>query len=400
MTKPFLLLAIFLSGLTVFVDGYLQPVGRYKYRQTAHFVKQQSYTAALRTETQNIDQNTNNATLHLRLSKAVLILLLPFLGVPLGLNYGRNPSAAGIFVGVVFLVSVNKALELGEIIEKRSGMFSLTRYISKSFLVTWLTLVFGFLALIGLLDSLANGGDIVKSGGGFSDTFRYMALRMAPAVRALQTWGIGEYKVKNITADNPLWLEDKGRIVRATQRIGYDSLGNLQFFFRDENGNVERIWHAQRATFVGPNWELTGVEQIEVKGADGETRPLSPLDGSRIWETRQNPTSIARLAAEPRDLSLSEMRNFSKRGNSGSKPSFAYKFWHAHRITRPLAALILLVACAALMQRTGREDTGNKTLIIGITMAFIFLIFDGAMATFAASGGLAVWPAISFPLLL
>lgn len=344
-------------------------------------------------------------------------------------------------------------------------MFSLTRYISKSFLVTWLTLVFGFLALIGLLDSLANGGDIVKSGGGFSDTFRYMALRapvifdrifvftivvailmtfvklirqhelvallgfgmsatkqvlmmapavigasiasiifvdiaMAPAVRALQTWGIGEYKVKNITADNPLWLEDKGRIVRATQRIGYDSLGNLQFFFRDENGNVERIWHAQRATFVGPNWELTGVEQIEVKGADGETRPLSPLDGSRIWETRQNPTSIARLAAEPRDLSLSEMRNFSKRGNSGSKPSFAYKFWHAHRITRPLAALILLVACAALMQRTGREDTGNKTLIIGITMAFIFLIFDGAMATFAASGGLAVWPAISFPLLL
>jgi len=74
---------------------------------------------------------------------------------------------------------------------------------------------------------------------------------MAPAVRALQTWGIGEYKVKNITADNPLWLEDKGRIVRATQRIGYDSLGNLQFFFRDENGNVERIWHAQRATFVG-----------------------------------------------------------------------------------------------------------------------------------------------------
>jgi len=40
--------------------------------------------------------------------------LLPFLGVPLGLNYGRNPSAAGIFVGVVFLVSVNKALELGQ----------------------------------------------------------------------------------------------------------------------------------------------------------------------------------------------------------------------------------------------------------------------------------------------
>ncbi len=230
MTKPFILLAIFLSGLTIFVDGYLQPVGRYKYRQTAYLVTQQSYTAALRegtftgidtrtffagtdgengaigpvfiyeveneadgtqayriatagvgkinvlegtpvlnlaegrgfqvrngklsgessfassavavtatvddyrirgdderemtsselfanrngSQTETIDVNTNNATLHLRLSKAFLILLLPFIGVPLGLNYGRNPSAAGIFVGVVFLVSVNKALELGQ----------------------------------------------------------------------------------------------------------------------------------------------------------------------------------------------------------------------------------------------------------------------------------------------
>jgi lipopolysaccharide export LptBFGC system permease protein LptF len=97
---------------------------------------------------------------------------------------------------------------------------------------------------------------------------------------------------------------------------------------------------------------------------------------------------------------MSEMRNFSKRGNSGSKPSFAYRFWHAHRLTRPLAAFILLLACAALMQRTGREDTGDKTLILGITMGFVFLIVDGAMATFAASGGLAVLPAIALPLVL
>jgi lipopolysaccharide export system permease protein len=344
-------------------------------------------------------------------------------------------------------------------------MFKLAAYISKTFILTWVTLVFGFLTLIGLLDSLANGADIVASGGGFSDTFRYMALRapvifdrifvftlvvatlmtfvklirqhelvallgfgisatkqvllltpavigaslisilfidvaMAPAVRSLQTWGIGEYKIKNITAENPLWLEDRGRIVRATERIDYNTLGQLQFFFRDNDGNVERIWHAEQATFKSPNWQLNGVEELEVKGADGETRNFVPVKGPKVWETRQNPKSIARLAAEPRDLSLSEMRNFSKRGNSGSKPSFAYKFWHAHRITRPIAAFFLLIACAALMQRTGREDTGIKTLIIGISMAFIFLIFDGAMATFAASGSVAVLPAIALPLLV
>ncbi|MEP3653479.1 MAG: LptF/LptG family permease [Litorimonas sp.] len=347
----------------------------------------------------------------------------------------------------------------------RNTMLKLAAYISRTFIITWLTLVFGFLTLIGLLDSLANGSDIVKSGGGFSDTFRYMFLRapvifdrifvftlvvatlmvfvklirnhelvallgfgisatkqvllltpavigasivsilfidfaMAPAVRSLQTWGIGEYKVKNITAENPLWMEDNGRIIRATQRIDYNTLGDLKFFIRDENGTVDRIWHVERAEYQNPNWKLLGVQELEVKGADGETRPIILTPNPKTWETRQNPKSIARLAAEPRDLSLSEMRNFSKRGNSGSKPNFAYKFWHAHRLTRPIAAFFLLIACAAMMQRTGREDTGNKTLILGITMAFIFLIFDGAMATFAASGGVAVWPAIALPLVV
>jgi len=344
-------------------------------------------------------------------------------------------------------------------------MFKIALYISKTYIFTWFTLVFGLLTLIGLLDSLANGADIAKSGGGFKDTFRYIFLRapvifdrifvftivvatlmtfvkfirqhelvallgfgisaakqvllmapavvgiaiasitfidiaMPPAVRALQTWGIGEYKVKNITAKNPLWIEDNGHIIRATERLGYNALGDLKFFFRNENGTVIKIWHVERANYQGPNWELFGVEELEIKGEANLDRNLTPVQGTEIWETRQTPNSIARLAAEPRDLSLSEMRVFSKRGNSGSKPSFAYKFWHWHRITRPVAIFILLLLCTALMQRTRREDTGNKALIIGITIAFIFLIFDGAMATFAVSGGLAVLPAIAFPLFL
>jgi lipopolysaccharide export system permease protein len=62
----------------------------------------------------NIDSDVNNATLHLRLAKSVLLLILPFIAVPFGLNYGRNPSSAGIAIGVVFLISLQKALEFGQ----------------------------------------------------------------------------------------------------------------------------------------------------------------------------------------------------------------------------------------------------------------------------------------------
>ncbi len=235
MTKPYLFLAAILAAIHLFVEGYLQPVGRYNYRNVVHQVKQQSFTAALRQGTftsvdnrtffagtekgagaigpifiyekllaegesdidgirittaqegqlivrqdtgapvlqlaqgqtrlvrgerqlqgdlqfsgsavagtasiiqfrkrgedereltslelfknrtgaifSNFDISTNNAALHVRLGRFALLFILPFIAVPLGLNYGRQPSSAGIFLGIVFLVSLQKALEFGQ----------------------------------------------------------------------------------------------------------------------------------------------------------------------------------------------------------------------------------------------------------------------------------------------
>lgn len=344
-------------------------------------------------------------------------------------------------------------------------MWNFARYLSKTFLFTWFTVVFGFLFLIGLLDSLANSNAIMANDGTFQDTFRYMYYRapvifdrififtlvvailltfvklirqhelvallgfgisvpkqiglmmpsvflaalasvfvintaMPPAVRALQAWNIGEYKVKNVTEDNPLWMEDAQMIVRAAGRPNMNTLANLEFFSRSETGQVSTIRWAERAVFADPGWRLSGIQTLEIDGSDGEQRQAVRQGGENIWTTRQTPETIARLAAEPRDLALSDMKGFQTKGNSGSKPSFAYAFWYWHRITRPLAAVILLICAVPIMQRTGREETGDKALIIGITMGFMYLIIDGAMATFAASGGVApVW-AISLPLLV
>jgi lipopolysaccharide export system permease protein len=346
-------------------------------------------------------------------------------------------------------------------------MWRFLLYLSKSFIIVWLTVVFGFLVLIGLLDSLANGGDILADDGTFVDTFRYMSYRapvifdrifvftihvavlltfvklirnhelvallgfgistgkqvallapsvigvsllsiiiiniaMPPSVRALQAWGIGEYKIKNVTEANPLWMEGGNQIVRASSRFSMNALGNLELFNRSEDtGAVESVIWAERADYQPDgNWKLSGVQTLPIAGADGEPRLALKAAGPQIWNTTQTPQSIARLAAEPRDIALSDMQGFMQKGNSGSKPSFAYQFWYWHRLTRPLAAFILLVCAAPIMQRTGRQDTGDKALIIGITLGFIFLILDGAMATFAASGGVGTLYAITFPLVL
>ena len=239
ITKPFILISVILAGLTIFIEGYMQPVGRYNYRQVVHSVKQQSFAAVLREGTftkvgsrmfyagtekpgsaigpifiyeriedkageislrittaeegqliirketgepvlqlaegqgyrlldrtrlrgdlsfesssiagtaavsdfrirgedereltsielfknrkgdiyTTVSPDVNNAALHLRLARASLLLILPFIAVPFGLNYGRNPSSTGLFVGVVLLVSVQKALEFGQSLGAKS----------------------------------------------------------------------------------------------------------------------------------------------------------------------------------------------------------------------------------------------------------------------------------------
>ena len=216
---------------------------------------------------------------------------------------------------------------------------------------------------------------------------------MPPAVRALQAWGIGEYKRTSISEDNPLWLQDGDRIVRAAGRPDMETLTDLQFFDQEEQGEISIVSWVERAVYSPEGWILSGVSRL----ATGERFTPAPLP---LWSTEQNPESIAKLAADPRDLSFKDMRIFRVEGNSGSKPSFAYAFWHLHRMTRPLAAFILLLCAVPIMQRTGREDTGDKALIVGIISGFVYLIIDGALSTFAVSGNISVGLAVAFPIAL
>ncbi|MCF8475201.1 MAG: LPS export ABC transporter permease LptF [Emcibacter sp.] len=75
------------------------------------------------------------ATLHSRLARALSILIVPFLAVPLGLVAKRSGRALGITVGVIILLVYHKILEFGQ-------DFSAAGLISP-WLVIWLpTLIF------------------------------------------------------------------------------------------------------------------------------------------------------------------------------------------------------------------------------------------------------------------
>ena len=61
----------------------------------------------------NVDPRAAHAAFHDRISRACLLLVLPLLAVPLGLNLSRKPRSSGLVLGIVSLLVIQKALESG-----------------------------------------------------------------------------------------------------------------------------------------------------------------------------------------------------------------------------------------------------------------------------------------------
>lgn len=323
-------------------------------------------------------------------------------------------------------------------------------YLSKLFISIWLVAAFGLVVLTGLLDSLANASEISASDKGgalyymwlrapviFDQVFPFTLMlallltfvslirrnelvalqgvglsvfaqvralapvvlvvsglamvlinaRVPPSVQALNDWGIGEYQGGNVSGDDPLWLNDKGTFVRMKGRDGLTALTDLTFFQRNDKAQIIAVTWAKRAAFTGDGWALSGLSSVAVEGVDPAPAAFD------FWVTDQTPLVIDKLAADPRNLSIRDLRAFASFRGSGSRPSVAYRVWLLKRLTLPITALALLLVAAPVMQRLGRRDTGTFALIIGIGMTFLFMIFDGIMVTMGTAGALPAWPA-------
>lgn len=202
---------------------------------------------------------------------------------------------------------------------------------------------------------------------------------MPPAVRALQSWGAPGYAETRLSAEEPLWLADDGRVVRITGRTGPETFTGLSFYDLGEDGAVTGVTSADAATYDRrEGWQLEGAEAFSA--IPGRAAPRAQ------WTSRQTPRTLDKIISSPRDLSLWDMQRLRGLRGSGSNPAFAYDAWRFHRLTRPLAAVVLLFACVPLMQRLGRQDSGELAMVLCLVAGFSYLILDGVMLSFAESG--------------
>ncbi|MEM9837624.1 MAG: LptF/LptG family permease [Pseudomonadota bacterium] len=258
-----------------------------------------------------------------------------------------------------------------------------------------LTLILTYLQLIGRRELVAITGAGVSAAQqvlillvpvlGIAIVSTFVIDRFVPTgVAKLQGWSAPGYTTSRISDEKPLWLAEDNILVRISGRKGADGVGRLELFHLSQDSQVESVTFAEGARFErGTGWRLEQAQTHHVR----DTHAPGAVE---MWASPQTPSSLNRLIAAPRDLSLSDMWSLSRNGSSGTRPSFSYETWFWHRLTRPLAAVALLTLTVSMMQRFGRDEGGYGAMLVVLAIGFSYMIAEGVMLSLAEAGSLPV----------
>ncbi len=330
----------------------------------------------------------------------------------------------------------------------------LSRYLSSLFFIRFLMTAFAMIALMSVLDALSNA-DLLPKNAGMSGNLRYMVLRMPvlfdrilpfalllsvmltylslirrnelvpvwgaglsvfgqflalapaaalaglisaaiidqavpPAQNTLEKWLGPEILRPDDNSPKTLWLAEKNMIIEITG-ANRDVLHGLTFFERDDDNRITSVTRATSAVKSNGGWVLLGTSQIRYDG--------KPPEPPKNWNSSFGPNTLRHLLAEPRQLSALTLAKLAKLRRSGNRPSSAYLVWLYNRTALPVVAIGFLLLAMSLMQRFGRNDRAELTLVIGMIIGFIYMVTDGISKSLAESGVMLAFIATSVPVL-
>ena len=326
-------------------------------------------------------------------------------------------------------------------------MSILQRYLARLLISRWLLIVFILVALVLMLDLMANGDDVVASEGArLKSLLRYMALRL-PIVFArlfpytlllaalitlvgltlrrelvaIMAAGISQARLMAAVAPVAVLLAAMGFIVtdqlstRATEELRAWGVGD---YARDGDSSAVRpLWlhegtHVIRIGFAGQRGILEDIAVFEHDVSGSLTAKLNApravhesgtwwlqdvirLDVATMDETRASriplavrlaPEQIAWLATNPRELTFAALKEISRQSGLGAYPAYVYDLRLQRKFAEPVVIVVIFLLTIPLVQRFQRESGGAAIVGIGLLGGFIFFVVDAFLVGMGEAG--------------
>jgi lipopolysaccharide export system permease protein len=335
-------------------------------------------------------------------------------------------------------------------------VWTVSRYLSRLYLMRFAFLLLGLALLTVFLDFLADGDEVLKAGGGaVTSILRYTMLRLPEIVAELipitamlagfltfaglarfreltALLGVGISKSTLALAIAPaallvgamqLAIEDQAlplavSELRAWGVADYASSEEDKATWIRQGPDIVRIARFDRAAdrLVGVTiFRRDGagnlLERVEAETAvyrDGEwslqgVRRSTPGEPAEIetaplgWPQGMSLDLLLSAATHPRESSLAELLSVSDRSDLGTQPLYRYKLWLHERLAGPVTTMVLIMLTVALAQPFESRSGRGMLLAIWLAAGFVAWTFDGLVLAFGDIGLLPPIPAAWTP---
>jgi lipopolysaccharide export system permease protein len=338
--------------------------------------------------------------------------------------------------------------------------WTVSRYLSRLYLMRFAFLLLGLALLVVFLDFLADGDEVLEAGGGaIMPILRYTVLRLPEIVAelipitamlagfvtfaglarfreltALLGVGISKFRLAAaiapaalLVATTQFVIEDQALPLavgelRAWGVADYASSDGDQATWIRQGTDIVRIGRFDRAADrlqnvtifrrdgAGNLLERIEAETAVYRGGDWSlqgVRRSTPGEPAEIeaqplgWPQGMSLDFLLSAATHPKETSLIGLINVGDRSDLGTQPGYRYRLWLHERLAGPVTTLVLIMLTVALAQpfesRTGR----GMLLAAWLAVGFVAWTFDGLVLTFGEIGllppTLAAWtPAALF----
>ncbi|MFO1068683.1 MAG: LptF/LptG family permease [Geminicoccaceae bacterium] len=199
----------------------------------------------------------------------------------------------------------------------------------------------------------------------------------------LRAWAVGDYRRSSIVggAADAIWLRSGDDVVRIPRDSAVrQRVDEITIFRRSPDGLLTERIDAERARPDKDGWMLGDVTRRVV----GSRQP-EHLDRLH-WQGTIDLPSIALLARDPRELSLTQLSGIIANNAFAIRSIDPYTTWLNVRLANAVVPFLLVVLAFALAGRFSRTGTIAPIFIRGIAIGFTFHVMEGVVVALGEVG--------------
>ena len=260
---------------------------------------------------------------------------------------------------------------------------------------------FPMAALLGALIALGNLASrselVVMQSSGFSRMRIGLAVMKTTIPLVLLTMMIGEWGIPQteqfargmrskaisggsmLSVKNGIWAKDGNNFVYVRSISDDIELHDIYIYTFNEQRRLEKLKHANQATFNDGKWMLQQVNEsiIQPEGVNTVNRL------NEEWQTNLTPDKLGVASLRPTSLSISGLSNyitFLKETGQDSK-NFELTYWR--KLFQPISVGVMMMLALSFIFGPLRSVTAGARILIGICFGFLFYVVNELFGKFS-----------------